>query len=98
MSEKREKRKVFHTFITDRLVRNADGIPICKIVLAGKYEKGEDIKVAVMEPLRVGVESLFDLEMYVDEARYMLDRDLPKTKITKYGGRIRVNNFILKKA
>jgi hypothetical protein len=84
-------------FEKDGLVRNAQGIPLGRIVLAEPYVKGEDISVATLTVPLNQSESLLGSMYYIDGQPYKLPDDLPTVKLSKYRNRWVADSFILKK-
>jgi len=84
-------------FEKDGLVRNAQGIPLGRVVLAEPYVKGEDIKVATLTVPKSQNGSLLGSTYYVDGLPYKLPADLPEVKITRYRNRWVADTFVLER-
>lgn len=89
------------TFKYDRLVRNAKGVPIGRLVLAydNEYEQGQDsIKVLLLRVPIVNVTGkIEDFKFYVDGYLYEIPKNVPSFRINKRDNEWVVASFLAKK-
>ncbi len=83
------------TFKTDRLVRDATGRPLGRLVLADPYVEGRNIRVAVLDVPRVAPELAKQQTFYIDGHPYKLPPNLPEIRFTPVDNRLKINNFYL---
>jgi len=89
------QKPVLKTFKTDRLVRDASGRPLGRLVLAADYVEGQNIVVALMDIPRVKEELAKSQVYYVDGLAYRVPGNLPSIKFTAKDNRLIINNFFL---
>ena len=89
------------TFRHDRLVRNAKGEPLGRIVLAfdNDYEQGQDnIKVLLLRvPLVNLTGKIEDFKFYVDGYLYEIPKNIPSFRINKRDNEFVVSSFLAKR-
>jgi len=84
-------------FEKDGLVRNAQGRPVGRVVLAEPYVKGENLKVAMLMVPKGQNVRLRGSMFYVDGIPYKVPADLPDVKVTEYANRWVADTFVMEK-
>ncbi len=84
-------------FKQDRIVRDAVGKPIGRVVLPGDFKMGTSIAVAILTVPKALQVPLVGTKFYVDGEPYQVPEDLPKVKFTTTIDKLMVSNFFLDK-
>ena len=89
--------EVLHTFATDHVLRNAQGLPIARAILAQDtaYVRGKPIAVVLLTVPTSVVKKITGYTFYVDGLPYRVPSDISKLRVKEAASRIMVNNFFL---
>ena len=83
------------SFTNDRLVRDASGKPIGRVVLAEPYQEGARVPVSLLTVPKGPGKALRGIDYYIDGVAYKIQADLPDIRVTEYSNRWVVNSFFL---
>jgi hypothetical protein len=84
-------------FKFDRIVRDSEGKPFGRVILAEQYQEDEDIKVTLMTIPKEFTKYVKGLVVFIDEIPYIIPEDLHELKIGGDPLRWLINSFILKR-
>jgi len=87
--------KELKLFERDRMIRNKDGKPIGRVILAGKYVHNERLAVALMEIPKELVNNFINNIYYINDDPYKIQDNLNPIKISRTKHKYIINGFYL---